>query len=211
MAWQINLSFWVTVLVIVLVLGFLWGLWVNRRHGKALYRRFLPALNAWGRPASARWLGGITTALAVRVQGMQAPYRSMDAIVLLEPREFWPIWWVTRLQGQRDALILRINLRRTPHTEWEWRKLGVRVPGFLPPAAEEGFTALNAAGFRGWVRPQREDAGPWPSFLSTYRDGLQALSLRKQRPHVLLRIRTQGLDLDRFLRDLAEVLQPWLA
>lgn len=207
-----DLRFWVIVLTALLILAFLWGMVVNRRLGNALYRRYLPLWKQWGRLQSARWLGGATTGLYLRFDPAEAPFRRFEAIFLLEPREFLPVWWVTRwLLGRRDALIFRADLARTPHTEWEWRFPHFRFRAFPVPAPKEGFQPLAAAGFRGWVRPARDEAGPWAAFLQTYAAHLRALSLRKSRPHLILYVHLKGLDMEPFLRDLARVLEAWIA
>ena len=207
-------QFWVIVLSVLLALGFLWGLVVNRRLGRQLYRRFRKTLEGWGTLAQARWLGGATSGVYMAFQEAPAPLRRFEAILLLEPREFLPIWLVARwLRGQRDALILRAVFRRAPHTEWEWRIHGFRpVRGFPAPRQEEGFTPYRLEGYLGWSRPAVEEAqaAAWQPFLQRYRGHLRALSLRKAKPHLILQVHLQGLDEGAFLHDLMDVLKPWL-
>lgn len=211
-----NLSpqFWVILLSALLALGFLGGLMVNRRLGRQLYRRLREILAPWGRLTQARWLGGATSGVYMAFQEAPAPLRRFEAILLLEPREFLPVWLVARfLRGQRDALILRAVFRRTPHTEWEWRIQGFRpVRGFSTPRQEEGFTPHVLEGYGGWSRPTVDESQvlTWQDFLKRYHGRLRALSLRKAKPHLILQVHLRGLDLDAFMKDLLQALAPWV-
>jgi len=124
-------------------------------------------------------------------QEAPAPLRRFEAILLLEPREFLPIWLVARwLRGQRDA--------------------GFRpVRGFPIPRPEEGFSPHRVEGYLGWSRPAVEasQAEAWQTFLRRYRGRLRALSLRKAKPHLILQVHVQGLDEGAFLTDLLEALK----
>ncbi len=205
---------WIALLSGILALGFLGGLMVNRRLGRQLYRTLRQALEAYGTVAQARWLGGATSGVYLSLHEARPPLRRLEAVVLLEPREFLPVWLVARwVRGQRDALILRVVFRRTPHTEWEWRtqgRLGLR--GFSPPGPDEGFESVTAPGFRGWVRPRQEPEAvtSWHEFLGKYGGRLLALSLRKRKPHLILAVKVRGLDVATFLEDLLVAVEPWL-
>ncbi len=204
----------VILLSILLAAGFVWGLHANRRLVRQLYRQMEDALRAWGTIARVRWLGGATSGLHVQVENCPAPWRRMEVILLLEPREFLPIWlWARWVRGQRDALLLRVVLRRNPSTEWEWRvRTWQPLRGFPPPRAQEGFAACSLAGFQGWCRPQvdAEALQHWSPLLTRYARHLRALSLRRQKPHLILEARVHGLDVAAFLRDVHQALEPWL-
>ncbi len=204
---------WIAFLSAILALGFLWGLVVNRRLGRQLYRTLREVLASWGSLTQARWLGGATSGVYLALQEGRPPVRRMEAVLLLEPREFLPVWLAARwLRGQRDALILRVTFRRAPHTEWEWRRKGRRVRGFPLPRKDEGFTPIHQGDFTGWARPLPEEAdgSAWSPFLETYRDRLLALSLRKQKPHLMVQVEARGLDMHAFLGDLMQAVEAWL-
>lgn len=204
----------IILLSLLLALGFVWGLSVNRRLARQFYRELRQTLEGWGRIAGARWLGGATSGIQVTVEEARAPWRRIEAIALLEPREFLPIWvWARWARGQRDALLLRITLRRQPRVEWEWRAATWQpLRGFPPPRPEEGFTPYTLQGYQGWSRPQveQQEAQQWQDLLQTYSGSLRALSLRRQKPHLILEVRWPGARVNAFLDDLYRALQPWV-
>jgi hypothetical protein len=42
------------------------------------------------------------------------PLKSAEVFILLEPRDLPLLWWLFRMRGRRDLLILRADLRRAP-------------------------------------------------------------------------------------------------
>lgn len=106
------------VLVALLVLGwFAVGTQFNIRRGNRLLRWLGEGLPLVGERTTLRWLG--SSAIELKVQHALAPLRSAEVVVVLEPRDLPVLWWLFRMWGRRDLLIVRGELRAAPDLEFE--------------------------------------------------------------------------------------------
>lgn len=122
------------IVLILLVLGWFAGgtIW-NIRKGNAVVRWMQGSLPLLGERTSMRWLG--STAVELVIAKAEPPFQHVTCIIFLEPRDVPPLWGLTRLQGRRDTLIIRSQLRASPHTDleavdrasWSGRELLKRV------------------------------------------------------------------------------------
>lgn len=105
-------------LCILLVAWYFLGMWFNRRRGIRLARSLRDRLIALGAEELTGWW--INTSMFQFVaQRANAPIGKLAAILVLESREFPLIWLVNLLQGRRDLLVLRMDLRSTPRADLE--------------------------------------------------------------------------------------------
>lgn len=109
------------VIVMLLVLGltawfFLAGQWNVRRHHDALrwLRSGLPLL---AERTSMHWMG--TTGVRLEMSAAKEPFKNVEILTLLEARDVVPLWLLSHLQGRRDVMILRSNLRRHARVEFD--------------------------------------------------------------------------------------------
>ena len=105
------------LLVIVFVGWFAFGTHINVRKG----HRFLDWLQAGlpliGEKTTLRWLG--SSVVQLKIEKAREPFRRAEVLVVLEPRDVPPLWLLTRLQGRRDLLIVRTELRTEPKLQVE--------------------------------------------------------------------------------------------
>jgi hypothetical protein len=100
------------------VLGwFALGTQLNIRRGNRLLRWLGQGLPLVGGRTTLRWLG--SSAIELKVQAALEPLRSAEVFVVLEPRDLPVIWWLFRVWGRRDLLIVRAELRAAPRVELE--------------------------------------------------------------------------------------------
>ncbi len=106
------------IVLVLLVLGWFAGgtIW-NIRKGNAVMRWMQGGLPLLGERTTMRWLG--STAVELVIAKAKPPFQQVTCIIFLEPRDVPPLWGLTRLQGRRDTLIIRAQLRASPHADLE--------------------------------------------------------------------------------------------
>jgi len=104
-------------LVVIVVLWFAVGVQWNVRKGNALLRWLQGGLPLLGRRTTLRWLG--SSVVELKITQPAEPFLDAQVLIVLEPRDVWPIWGWGRLHGRRDFLILRARLGRPPRFEVE--------------------------------------------------------------------------------------------
>jgi hypothetical protein len=173
------------LLLIALMLIFALGTRRNIRRGNALLTWLQGGLPLLGRKTTFRWLG--STAVVLKIAEAKEPFREVEVVVVLEPRDVALLWAWSRRRGRRDFLILRGWLRRPPRFELEagdergWTGAD-RLKALDPEAWDrgdwEGVRAARsrdadpAAARRLWDALARDSGGVW------------RLSVRRQHPHL---------------------------
>lgn len=139
-----SFGFSIFVIAVVLVLGaFAVGTQWNLRKGNEFLRWLREGLTVFGERTTFRWLG--SSVIELKMQKAKAPFRQMDVLVALEPRDIPPVWLFFRLRGRRDLLILRGQLRETPGYDLEVVAPGAwTVRGIAAEAERKGWKALEA-------------------------------------------------------------------
>ena len=100
------------VILIILVLGFLGGAWLNRRRSKAIGMWLRSGLKPVGGQTTWKWIRGMNSAAQVTVEGAAKPYRRMEIGYFMMTREFAPMWGYEWLRGKRDLLSARHRAAR---------------------------------------------------------------------------------------------------
>src|SRR5512146_1262926 len=94
----------VSIAVVLLVVGwFAAGTQYNVRKGERALRWLQQGLSLIGERTTLRWLGSSIAELKIRQA--EAPFRSAEILVVLEPRDVAPYWLLARLRGRRDLLV----------------------------------------------------------------------------------------------------------
>ncbi len=108
----------VFVIVALLVMGWFAGgtIW-NIRKGNAVMRWMQGGLPLLGERTTMRWLG--STAVEMVIAKAKPPFQKVTLVIFFEPRDVPWNWALTRLQGRRDTLIIRTELRTVPHADLE--------------------------------------------------------------------------------------------
>jgi hypothetical protein len=108
----------------LLVVWYVVGWQMNRRRGESLLTWILQGLRAFGDQITVSRLG--TSGFQVNVGKVQAPFKKVEATILLQPREIFLLWIFNRLRGGGDHLVLKAILRASPRGEVEVIKRGGR-------------------------------------------------------------------------------------
>jgi hypothetical protein len=125
--------------VVVLVLGwFAFGMIFNLRRGDALLRWLQSGLPQIGERTTFRWLG--TSVVELVINQAKKPFRRVETLIVLVPRDIPWMWLMASLQGRRDTLVFRANLTTSLRVDLE----------LADPSSWTGRIALTQTAQRGW-------------------------------------------------------------
>jgi hypothetical protein len=106
------------ILVVIFIVGwFALGTHTNVRKGEDALRWLQQGLPQIGEKSTLRWLG--SSVVELKIQNAKPPFRDAEVLVVLEPRDVAINWWLARLRGRRDLLVVRGALQRVPRLELE--------------------------------------------------------------------------------------------
>ena len=184
------------VILIILVLGFLGGSWLNRRRSKAIGIWLRSGLKPFGGQATWKWIRGMNSAAQVTIEGATNPFRRLEISYFLMTREFAPLWGYEWLRGKRDLLAARIELRDAPAYEVEIVPSGGKLQetldanaGSQPFTWTEGAAGLGIGSRGAGAQPAAARLKP---FVERYGSYIQRLSLRPRQPNVMLFLNLTG-------------------
>ncbi len=132
---------YILVVAVILVMGwFAYGVIFNLRRGDSLLKWMQPGLSRIGARTTFRWLG--TSVAELGIVQAKKPFRRLDTLLVMAPRDV--IWMVVvaALQGRRDTLIFRGALSTPPYVDLE----------LADPKSWSGRTALRQASQRNWEK-----------------------------------------------------------
>jgi len=201
---------------VLLVIWYIVGWQMNRRHGRRLLEWILQSLRALGDQITVSRLG--TSGFQVNVRKAQTPFKRIEATILLQPREILLLWIFNLLQGRADYLVFKSTLRASPRGEVEVvKKRGRLARRVLKGLHERAWTRQETAGglviaCRG--KQGRGQADAISHLVEDLSPRLLRLSLSKKAPHLLVSLSLAGLDeqsallLLSSLQDLAQTVTP---
>jgi hypothetical protein len=105
------------VVVIAIVGWFALGTHVNVRKGHRFLEWLQAGLPLIGEKTTLRWLG--SSVVHLQIENAREPFRRVEVLIVLEPRDVPPLWLLSRLRGRRDLLIVRSELRLVPSLQVE--------------------------------------------------------------------------------------------
>jgi len=111
------LTWIVAVLAIVSTAWYFLGAQWNVRRAQAALRWLQQGLPALGEKTTMRWMG--TTGVHLGINAPKEPFKSVEILILMEPRDVAPLWLLSHLQGRRDIMIFRAHLRRHARVEFD--------------------------------------------------------------------------------------------
>jgi hypothetical protein len=213
MNFDLNIGQWIViVLSAFLFVWFFAANSYNRRRGIAAYRWLRQALEEMGNSIHAEWIGASSAGARLMIEKASRPFRRVEAIYLLEPREFPPYWAFSRLRGKRDEVVIKITLRTAPKGGFEIRRdAGRRNPKMGP--GETGPTLMSVrSGEKYMIISDGQNEGRLleavETFLADHPASIESISLQPKVPHLVLHARLAPL-----LRSPAEAyftpLQNW--
>jgi len=180
----------------LLVVWYVVGWQVNRRRGERLLAWVLQGLRALGDQTTVSRLG--TSGFQVNVGKAQAPFKNMEATILLQPREIFLLWLLDLLRGRTDHLVFKGTLRAAPRGEVEVMKKRGRLSGRgLERLDEEAWARQETGG--GLVVACRGEKGQRQAeAISHLVEGLSPrllrLSISKKESHLLVNLSLAGID-----------------
>ncbi len=173
----------VIALAVLLGLGFIYGTVRNRRLLELYLQALRPALLRHAGKASARRLG--TSGYRIVTRNVKPPFRQIDALIYVQPREILPYWLFNLLRGRGDRVYLQIALQRAPRINLQAGPLGGR-PADLPKVS---WREIPDSPWRG-VMYATGDLEPGLrrrlEELAALLPSLEHLSIRRAAPHVSL-------------------------
>jgi hypothetical protein len=117
---MLGLPFPGSLLLIVLIVVLVWfavGTQRNIRKGNDLLRWLQGGLPVLGKRTQLKWLG--SSAVQLNMVEPNEPFREVELVAVLEPRDVGLLWAMARARRRRDFVILRGRLVRSPSYELE--------------------------------------------------------------------------------------------
>jgi hypothetical protein len=136
----LNTQYILVIAVIIVVGWFAAGVLFNLRRGEKLLRWMQPGLAHIGPRTTFRWLGTSVAELGIRQA--RPPFRRLDTLLVMAPRDVVWMMAIAALQGRRDIVIFRAVLGTNPLVDLE----------LADPKSWTGRTALSQAAQRNWER-----------------------------------------------------------
>ena len=185
-------------ILILLVLGYLAGTWLNRRRSNAIGHWIEEGIRPLGGKATWIWLRSVSAGGQVTITNAQQPFSQIEISFVFLTRELPPLWAVELIRGKQDMLVVRANLRDQPvqafevlPREGELRKtLDAHSLG-QPWNWQDGPSDLGIA-TRGdqnkrWMAGLR-------GFLEQFGPHLQRVSLRERQPNLIIFLQLTGQE-----------------
>ena len=146
-----SLSLAIFILVVILVVGgFALGTHRNVRRGHDAMAWAQDGLPLVGEKTTLRWLG--SSVVQLKIQNAKRPFREVEVLFVLEPRDIAPLWLLARARGRRDLFIFRSRMHKLPEFEFE----------ALEP------TAWSVRGHEAQLRRRKWQLVPAPDSLVAY-------------------------------------------
>lgn len=130
--------YFLVIAVIIVVGWFAIGILFNLRRGDSLLKWMRPGLAKIGSKSTFRWLGTSVAELGIRQA--KNPFKSLDTLLVMAPRDVFWMQAIAAFQGRRDTLIFRGVLTTPPWVELEW----------ADPRTWTGRSALGQAVQHNW-------------------------------------------------------------
>ena len=183
-------------LCVILALWFAVGYIYNWRKTNTLSQALKTALEQQGKLSAYRRLG--VSGAQFILENAKAPFRQIELVFLLEPRENLPLWLLRRIQGRQDELLFRANLRTAPAQEFQ---IGLgsdqKFEQSILSEDQKPYELLpNSGPLKIAVRGHADEAAVsarWQGFLDRFGKDLLRLSLQHKEPHLNVKARLSAL------------------
>ncbi len=186
------------IIVILLVLGYLGGNWLNRQRSRAIGRWLQSALSTLGGQPAWNLAGTMSSSVQLTVNHAARPFRQLVITYHMLTREFLPLWMFELLRGKRDRMTVRGDLRGVLSEEIEvvpWRGKLRRM--LDQHAGDQPWNWQRAPARLGLASHQAGDSDlccSMLSFLEQYGHSIERLSLRRRQPNLMLFVRLDGIE-----------------
>jgi hypothetical protein len=160
------------VLVAIILGWFAVGVIWNIRRGNAVLKWMQTGLPRLGEKTTLRWLG--SSAVELALAKARPPFRRVELVLVLEPRDVLWFWVLARWQGRRDMLIVRGQLLNAPPFEYD----------LLAPQSWSAHMLAGRAEARQWETEAFDGA--------SFRAPASTRSLSRQTAHLALQTARQA-------------------
>ena len=186
-------------LIILVVLGYIGGNWLNRRRSRAIGKWLQSSLSTLGGQPAWNLIGTMSSGVQLTVNHAARPFRQFTITYHMLTREFIPLWIVELLRGKRDLMTLRADLRGSLNEEIEV----VPIRGSLRRTLDQHATPEDLWHWQ--PAPARlglATHGPGDSplccailaFLEQYGRYVERLSLRRRQPNLIMFVKLNGIE-----------------
>ncbi|OGO26276.1 MAG: hypothetical protein A2136_09480 [Chloroflexi bacterium RBG_16_54_11] len=195
---QLNTGQWVVIIIAgILIFGYILGYYYNRQRAEAIYSWLKKGLSTLGTVTLGEKLPGMSTGGRLEVNQPAAPFKRVEAVYLLAPRENVLFWVFHLLQGRGDELIVWVSYASRPEQSVEVARKGDRqFAKRLEATDKPKLTPLES---RGKLQLAAEDvhgarqAGKVVEFVEQYKASLVRLAIRPEKPHLFLRFNLRSM------------------
>jgi hypothetical protein len=203
---------WTVIVLSALFLAwFLNGTATNRRRGDQILSWVQGGTKRLGRMSAARRIRG--SAVQLTIKDAAVPFRQIDLIVALEPRENLPLWLYNHILGKRDELVIQAKLRSTAQQELEINSVGAhKTADKRASDASQSNTIESPAG--NYTLESSKGIDPamldcLEIFLEKYGSAVKHFSLKRSLPHLQVHLLLSPLldiEPELFFKDLQNLL-----
>lgn len=191
---QLNTGQWVVMIVAaVLIAGYGFGYYYNRRRAEHIYAWLRSGLSTLGTVTTGEKLPGMASGGRLEVNQAAPPLKRVEAVYLLAPRENIIFWLFHLLQGRSDELIVWVTYQDKPEQSVEVAHRGDRQLAKRLAATDK--VKLVTLGQAGTLQVAAEEvhgallAGKVQGFIEAYKADLTRLAIRPEKPHLFLRMK----------------------
>ena len=210
---QLNTGQWVVIVIAgVLIFGYILGYYYNRQRAEQIFRWLKQGLSSLGDVTPGEKLPGMATGGRLEVNQATAPFKRVEAVYLLAPREN-PLFLIFHLLQRRgDELIVWVNYQSKPEQSVEVARKGDRqFEKRLKDTDKPPLSLMESS--HGLQMAVEDKSGSGliarvQSFLANYPSDVIRLALRPDKPHLYLRTslrimnRTPAMDFFALLKEL---------
>lgn len=177
------------IIVIILAIFLIWwpiGGIINRARGQAWLEWLQSGMGELGARNTYKWLRSFHNVGQITVNELRLPFRVVEVLFTLEPRDNLIFWIIRHLGGRRDEMILMAYLQDNPVQEVEVGYHGRRsYDAYLAQQKDNPFTQLPGEdkfriAWRG--KPDETSIRRLKTFLSAEGKSILRLSLQKVIP-----------------------------
>jgi len=208
---ELNTGQWIIIILCALLIaGYIRGYLYNRQQAAQISTWLMEGLKVWGKVTPGGKMPGMVTGGRLIVESAEAPFRKLEALYLLAPREN-PLFWIFhRLQGRGDEVIVWITFVVKPEQDIEFARKGDRqFSSRLTAKDKPALTLVDVPPGMQMAVEEKEGArlaGKVADFVKSYRGALLRMALRSNKPHLFLRVNlrtVQARTAGEFFNDLS--------
>ncbi len=140
-----NPQYILVIAIVIIMSWFAFGVIFNLRRGEVLLKWMQAGLPAIGPRTTFRWLG--TSVAELGITQAKKPFRRLDILLVLAPRDVFWMMILSIFQGRRDTVIFRAATTTPPFLDLE----------LADPKSWSGRAALKDVTNRNWESRPYQD------------------------------------------------------